>query len=307
MGRQEHIDTRCGDLIPYHAAADQTHHERRRTQYASPFRVPSPRGPHQGFLFAAKLAARREAQNPGVIQRTRQVRGIAFLGILGSRCLPFRGPLAQGQLRPSADSLCDRLLQPSAQRLDKELQRLQPIPDQLVAEQKKFLESQKLADVERDRQMGIWEQTITEQKTTLERQTVQMREFEARYEQAGRSLKGIEEFQAQMVREQKQIAELQRLAEERQRKELADWQAENEQRWKKEGLRADYISQEQQKVNQKLIDRFIPLEKQLAVAQREIEALWRLHEALGAQQSQGSQRLMDAIGAAMGARPKPEA
>ena len=199
------------------------------------------------------------------------------------------------------------MLEERLQRLDKELQRLQPIPEQLAQDQKKFLETQKLADVERSRQMGIWEQVIDEQKTLLERHAVQLREFEARYEQAGRSLRGIEEFQAQMVREQKQIGELQRLAEERQRKELADWQAENEQRWKKEGLRADYLAQEQGKVNQKLVDRFGPLEKQLASAQREIEALWRLHEALGASQSQSSQRLLDAIGAAIGARPKPEA
>jgi chromosome segregation ATPase len=213
------------------------------------------------------------------------------------------------ELLKRTETLASRIpmLEERLQRLDKELQRLQPIPDQLLQEQKKFIEAEKLVDVERNRQMGMWEQTIEEQKTALERQTVQLREFEARYEQAGRSLKGIEEFQAQVVREQKQIAELQRLAEERQRKELADWQAENEQRWKKEGLRWDYVTQEQQKVNQKLAERFPPLEKQLAVIHREIEALWRLQEALGAAQSQSSQRLLDAVSAGLGARPKPEA
>ena len=155
--------------------------------------------------------------------------------------------------------------------------------------------------------MGLWEQTIAEQKTLIEKQIVRLREFEARYEQAGRALKAIEEFQASIVREQKQVSELQRLAEERQRKELADWQAENEQRWKKESLRWDYSIQEQQKVNQKLVERFPPLEKQLATIHRDIEALWRLHEALGAAQIQSSQRLVDAVGAALGARPKPEA
>ena len=67
-----------------------------------------------------------------------------------------------------------------------------------------------------------------------------MREFEAQYEAAGRAIKALEEFQAQIVHDQKQVSELQRLAEERQRKELAEWQAENEQRWKKETLRWDY-------------------------------------------------------------------
>ena len=112
--------------------------------------------------------------------------------------------------------------------------------------------------------MGIWEQEFAEQKTLIEKQIVRLREFEARYEQVGRALKAVEEFQALVVRDQKQVAELQRLAEERQRKELTDWQGENEQRWKKESLRWDYSIQEQQKVNQKLGERFPPLERQLA-------------------------------------------
>ncbi len=198
-------------------------------------------------------------------------------------------------------------LEERLQRLEKDLQRIQPIPEQLQQDQKAFLEAQKLAGVERDRQMGIWEQEFAEQKTLIEKQTVRLREFEARYEQAARALKGIEEFQALVVRDQKQVAELQRLAEERQRKELTDWQGENEQRWKKESLRWDYLIQEQQKVNQKLSERFPPVERQLALIQREIEALWRLEEALGTSQIQSSQRTLDAIGAAVGARPKPEA
>ncbi len=193
------------------------------------------------------------------------------------------------------------------QRLEKEIHKLQPIPEQLYQDQRSFIEAQKLTDVERDRQMGIWEQAIQEQRTLIEKQIVRLREFEARYEQAGRALKAIEDFQAGLLRDQKQVSELQRLAEERQRKELADWQAENEQRWKKESLRWDYSIQEQQKVNQRLAERFPPLEKQLAMIQREIEGLWRLHEALGAAQIQSSQRLVDAVGAALGARPKPEA
>lgn len=193
------------------------------------------------------------------------------------------------------------------QRLEKDLQKIQPIPEQLYQDQKIFIEAQKLTDVGRDRQMGVWEQVIQEQKTLIEKQIVRLREFEARYEQAGRSLKAIDEFHASLLRDQKQVSELQRLAEERQRKELADWQAENEQRWKKESLRWDYSIQEQQKVNQKLAERFPPLEKQLGILQRDIEALWRLHEALGAAQIQSSQRLVDAVGAALGARPRPEA
>jgi hypothetical protein len=192
------------------------------------------------------------------------------------------------------------------QRLDRELQRIQPVPDQLRREQQTFIEAQKVAEVERVRQMAQWEQEFALQHDLIDKQAARQRDFAAQYEVAGRAVKSLEEFQAQVSRDQKQAAELQRLAEERQRKELAEWQGENEQRWKKETLRWDYVLQEQAKGNQKLSDRFPPTEKSVAFLQREVEALWRLHEALGSGQLQQAQKLLDAVGAAQDARPKAE-
>ena len=208
-----------------------------------------------------------------------------------------------------ADTVANRVppLEERLQRLEKDLQRIQPIPEQLRQEQQIFIEAQKLADVDRTRQMGQWDQDFIQQRETIEKYGVRLREFDARYEAAGRALKTLEEFQGQMIHGQKQVSELQRLAEERQRKELAEWQAENEQRWKKEQLRWDYALQEQAKTNQKIVDRFPPIEKQVTLLQREVEALWRLHEAMGTAHLQGSQKLLDVIGGALGARPKPEA
>jgi sugar-specific transcriptional regulator TrmB len=140
----------------------------------------------------------------------------------------------------------------------------------------------------------------------MEKQVTRLREFEARYEAAGRALKGLEEFQAQLIRDQKQVSELQRLAEERQRKELAESQAENEQRWKKELLRWDYAIQEQQKVDQKAADRIASSEKNIAVLHRDVEALWRLHEALAGRNLSDAQKMLDVVGAALQGRPKAE-
>ena len=192
------------------------------------------------------------------------------------------------------------------QRLEKELTRIQPIPGQLRQDQQSFIEAQKLTEAERQRQMSQWEQEFVQQRSAIEKQTVKLREFEARYEAAGRALKALEEFQAQIVQGQKQTAELQRLAEERQRKELAEWQSENEQRWKKETLRWDYALGEQHKVNQKLAERFPSLDKHLILLQREVEALWRLQENQGNQQLANVQKLLDVISGALDARPKPE-
>lgn len=198
------------------------------------------------------------------------------------------------------------VLEERINRLERDLQKIQPIPEQLRTEQQAFLEGQRVTDVERSRQMTVWEAEFLQQREQIEKQAVRMREFAAQYEAAGRAIKTLEEFQAVMIRDQRQISELQRLAEERQRKELAEWQAENEQRWKKETLRWDYTLQEQQKTNQKLADRFPPTEKSVALLQREIETLWKLQEQLGSRQLREAQHLLDLIGKALEDRPKAE-
>ena len=139
------------------------------------------------------------------------------------------------------------ILEERIQRLERDLEKIRPVPDVLRHEQQTFIDAQKLGEVERGRQMEQWEAAFIEQKRAIESQIVRMREFATQYEASQRALKSLEEFQGQILRDQKQVSELQRLAEERQRKELATWLAENEQRWKKELLRWEYATQEQQK------------------------------------------------------------
>lgn len=198
------------------------------------------------------------------------------------------------------------ILEERISRLERDLQRIQPIPEQLRSEQQAFLETQRVAEVERTRQMTVWEAEFFQQRELIEKQVVRQREFAVQYEAAGRAMKALEEFQIQVNRGQKQVSELQRLAEERQRKELAEWQAENEQRWKKETLRWDYTIQEQAKINQKLSDRFPPMESALALLKREVELLWKTHEQLGILELQEAQRLLDLIGKSLEGRPKAE-
>jgi hypothetical protein len=193
------------------------------------------------------------------------------------------------------------------QRLERDLQKVQPVPEQIRREQQIFIEAQKLADAERCRQMDQWAEAFVEQRKLIEAQVVRLREFAVQYEASQRALKTLEEFQTLITRDQKQVAELQRLAEERQRKELANWQAENEQRWKKEVLRWEYAVQEQAKVNQKIVDRFPPLEKIAVWLKSDLEAIWKLQEALTAQQLTSAQQLLDVMGKGLDVRPKPEA
>ncbi len=213
------------------------------------------------------------------------------------------------ELLKRTDSLASKLPlhEERIQRLDGDLKRILPLPDQLRREQQTFIEAQKVSEAERARQIAQWMDEFAQQRDLIVKQTARLREFNAQYEAAGRAIKALEDFQLQMTRDQKQVAELQRLSEERQRKELAEWQAENEQHWKKELLRWEYSNQEQQKVNQKLAERFVPTERAVTHLQKDLEAVWRLQELIGDRQLSDAQRLFDTIGAALDGRPKPGA
>jgi chromosome segregation ATPase len=82
-------------------------------------------------------------------------------------------------------------------RLEKELQRIQPIPDQLRNDQQAFLESQRVADVDRSRQVAAWESEFIQQREIIEKQVVRLRAHRA-YDAAGRH-QDLEEFQASMI------------------------------------------------------------------------------------------------------------
>lgn len=213
------------------------------------------------------------------------------------------------ELYKRTDSIPSKVgvLEERLQRVEKDVQKMVPVPDALRQEQQVFIETQKLADAERTRQMSTWGETFDEHRRMIEAQVVRLREYTAQHEASQRSVKALDEFQANMVRDQKQVAELQRLAEERQRKEFNQWQAENEQRWKKETLRWDFQVQEQQKINQKLTDRFPAIEKTVTWLEHELESIWQLEQTLGAQQLQETQHLLEAVGKAVGARPKKDA
>ena len=212
------------------------------------------------------------------------------------------------ELLKRSEALASRfaLVEEKLPKVEREIQRLQPVPDVLRNEQSAFMESQRVVDANRDRQMAVWSEVFAEQKQVLEKQNERLREFQSGFEASGRALAGLEEFRQLITREQKQVSELQRLAEERQRKELAEFVGENEQRWKKETLQWEYNLQEQQKVNRKLAERFLPLEIVTVWLQQDLETLWRLQEALVERQQDGAQRILEEVSAAVGSRRKLE-
>jgi len=111
-------------------------------------------------------------------------------------------------------------------------------------------------------------------------------------------------FQEQIRREQTQVAELQRLAEERQKRQLEQSLEEYEKRWKKELLRWDHQVAEESKRHQQITGQFQAVEERLLHHQAHIDAHWKVFESQVAYQTQESRRWLGEMTKLLEDRPK---
>jgi DNA repair exonuclease SbcCD ATPase subunit len=112
----------------------------------------------------------------------------------------------------------------------------------------------------------------------------------------------LETFQDQLRRDQNQIAELQRLAEERQRRELEAWQGDDEKRWKKHELQWEHQWKEQYQRHNELMTRLASLEDEINALRQQLAGLWRLREVENAHRLAELQRWQSEFEKAVGER-----
>ncbi|HSN73830.1 MAG TPA: hypothetical protein VL334_01920 [Anaerolineae bacterium] len=206
-----------------------------------------------------------------------------------------RSEMVAGKLPP---------LEAGIQRVERSVAAVQPVPDQLRNEVASFVEGQKLQDVERNRQLLNWQQEFEQQRELIAEQQKRIQGFDSHINDSQRILQSLQGFEESIRREQHQVAELQRLAEERQRKELDAFLGEDEKRWKKQTLEWDHRWAEQDKVNRDLAVGFPPLRKDIEALRGLIRQLWRLQETYAAHRLQEAQRWLGSLETALGDLPK---
>jgi len=172
-----------------------------------------------------------------------------------------------------------QLLDHKQQKMESQVSALPPIVDDMKRGQEQFVESLKLADADRQRQMRDWRRIFDEQQMAMEEHGKRLKLFAAVFEETKRTLAHTEKFQQRLQQEQNQVAELQRLAEQRQKKEMEIFLADNEKRWKKQILEWQFRWDQQDKLNVRVNDRFPQVTDQLDYHEELLQFLWRLDEA----------------------------
>ncbi|MEA3345837.1 MAG: hypothetical protein U9Q78_06300 [Chloroflexota bacterium] len=169
-------------------------------------------------------------------------------------------------------------LEEQIRRNERQLRELGEPFSVLEQEQHEFFEKIRLAEVQRERQMDDWIVQMEDHKARIADFTARMRTYAEQHEEAQRALAALEKFQQRLEQEQSEVAELQHIAEVRQKQELAQWQEDQDRRWRKQEVIWDHQWHQQEQANEEYAQRLELLEETAKFMRSQIEALWKTHQ-----------------------------
>lgn len=199
-----------------------------------------------------------------------------------------------------------QMLEDVAQRQERDTGELKEMVGHLRASQRDFAEKQLLEAERLKREMSEWVETLEVWNKKMDQFSVRMQEFAESFREDRQVVENIERFQEMIRREQTQVAELQRLAEERQKRQFEQWNEENEKRWRKELLRWDHQWGEQSKRNSQISQQFTEVLKDLAQNRAQIDGAWKFLESQITYQIQETRRWQGEMTRLLEDRPKRE-
>lgn len=173
------------------------------------------------------------------------------------------------------------LLEESLRKAMNEVEKMPSVIDQLREEQIKFMERTRVMVVDREQVLNRWQETIDEQKSMVAQAYERVQSYAPQIDISRRAVAEMQDFKEMILREQGQVAELQRLAEERIRREMDEFREEYERRRRKGELRQEHLWSEQEKSNKEVGERFLPLQHDLKMLEALLEQLWKLQETYG--------------------------
>jgi len=199
-----------------------------------------------------------------------------------------------------------QMVEDVTQRQERDTGELKELLSQLRTAQREFVEKQLLEFEHVKRQTVEWVETMEAYVKKIDEFGARMQEFGEAFREDRQVVENVERFQEGIRREQTQVSELQRLAEERQKRQLEQWGEENEKRWRKELLRWDHQWGEQTKRNGQIAGQFSEIEARLAQHQVDIDAAWKFLQSQITFQTQESRRWLGEMNRLLEERPKKE-
>jgi len=173
------------------------------------------------------------------------------------------------------------VLEENLRKVSAEVEKLPPTVDNLREQQVAFMEKVRGTIVDREQLINRWQESMEEQKTLVTQSFERIQNFGQQIEVARRSVHEMQEFKDLILREQSQVQELQRLAEERIRRDMDEFREDFEKKRRKADLRQEHLWSEQDKYNREVVEHFPPIAHDLKVHEALIQHLWKLQETYG--------------------------
>ncbi len=191
------------------------------------------------------------------------------------------------------------VLDDADRRINTEIERWRPIFGEIREEQKDFMERLRVEIVERLQVLNRWQEMIDEQRATVLKNEERVQSFAQTVETARRTAHTIPENLESIRRDQVQVQELQRLAEERMRREMDEFREEFEKKSRRDDLRREHLWREQGKYNKEFVEHFPPILHDLRVHEEMLRQLWKLQEQYGTRYVNATQLWLDGLQSAL--------
>jgi len=162
-----------------------------------------------------------------------------------------------------------------------EYEKLPPQVEEMREQQAVFMEKMRAMVVDREQVLTRWQETIEEQKSIVSQAYERVQSFAQQIDVSRRAVNEMQEFKDMILREQAQVQELQRLAEERIRREMDEFREDFEKKRRKAELRQEHLWSEQDKQNRELDERFPPIHHDLKLMESLVQEVWKLQESYG--------------------------
>nr|HID13798.1 hypothetical protein [Anaerolineae bacterium] len=143
----------------------------------------------------------------------------------------------------------------------------------------KTLEEVRVAEFRREQAVKKYIDQAEQVRQEMENWRAQTQRFVEQYQRNKRALENLEGFQARMEKRQNEVAEMQRLAEDRLKRQWEEWQAARDKELKKRQLMLDEQWRGQEQKNQEYSNWLERLEGQASVQQACIERLLEARRA----------------------------
>lgn len=161
--------------------------------------------------------------------------------------------------------------------LEENLQRMPPRIEEIIRrtqEQDKVFEELRLNDFRRTQEIKVFTEEINKAIAPIPDHVAGYQRTQEVAMAVQRSLEEIKGFQGRIEGRQAEVAEMQRIAEDRMKKQVEEWQADQEKRWKRQTLTWFEQWQEHDRAHEGLEVRLEKAEQELPEHARQFKIVW---------------------------------